>query len=533
MSLTSCGSGRRAAMLAVLDEADSLNRNYIPLTNDSALQDAVAYFDSHGTANERMRARYLLGCVYRDKGEAPDALSWFQEAIEHADTTDAICNFALLSRVQGQMASIFIHQSMYQEAIRMIYQCYESALNASDTAMALSAYNNLPTCYQNLGENDSALIICERASNLYRQYGDTISANTALGPACYLYLEKENYAKAKECLDLYEFHSDIAGLDTFLNTDYYVFYYHKGLYLLATGHQDSALYYFRKQLSVQDDLNVKTLAYKGLYTLYKKQGIRDSIVKYADLYHESYDLLEKSLVYENLENMQSLYNYNVHKQQAEKAKQRMQEFRIRFIVAGCLLVLSSFIIIWWCYMHKRQMRELSGRYVLNFLAYQNLTTELRQLKSQSTLDNARQEKLENEIKLLKYVIAQSQTDGKEPDEWNVADDLLHSSIVALLHSKAQRGEQATNEDILMLRRDVNQYEPLFMSKLSTFEYQPDLRETLICILVRLRFAPFELGALLGLGSSNVSKIRKTLLQKMFFKNGPANQFDDEIRMLEL
>ena len=41
LSLTSCGSGRRAAMLAVLDEADSLNRNYIPLTNDTALLDAV------------------------------------------------------------------------------------------------------------------------------------------------------------------------------------------------------------------------------------------------------------------------------------------------------------------------------------------------------------------------------------------------------------------------------------------------------------------------------------------------------------
>ncbi len=53
---------------------DSLNRNYIPITTDSLLLQATAYFDSHGTPNERLRAHYLLGCAYRDMGEAPQAI---------------------------------------------------------------------------------------------------------------------------------------------------------------------------------------------------------------------------------------------------------------------------------------------------------------------------------------------------------------------------------------------------------------------------------------------------------------------------
>lgn len=533
LSLISCDGGfRRASMLAVLNEADSLNRNFIPLTNDTLLQEAVAYFDRHGSANERMRAYYLLGCAYRDKGESPEAIAQFQEAIEQADTTDAECNYHLLSRVQGQMADIFINQSMYQEAIRHIWQCYNSAMKASDTAMALSAYNNLPTCYHNLGEKDSALLYCEQASELYRQYGDTVSANTALGPSIYIYLERDNYAKAKEYLDLYEYHSDITGQDTFLNTDYYLFYYHKGLYYLGIGQCDSALYYFQKQLTAPNDLNIRTLAYKGLYYLYKKQENRDSIVKYADLYHESYDSLDNSLVYENLQNMQSLYDYSVHQRQAEKAKQQAHKFHQRFIIAVCLLILAIIAAILGRHEYRRRMRELSRRYVISFLAYQSLSAELRHLKSQSSIDNAHKEELENEIKLLKYVIAQGQADKKEPDQWNISDDLLQSSIVTLLHSKAQRGNQATDEDLSMLRRAVNKYQPQFITKLSALPYQPDLRETLICILSRLRFAPFELGALLGLGPANVSKIRKELLLKLFSINGSAKQFDEYIRMLD-
>ena len=50
-------------MLAALDEADSLNRNYIPITSDSLLREAVDFFDDHGTPNERLRAHYLLGCA--------------------------------------------------------------------------------------------------------------------------------------------------------------------------------------------------------------------------------------------------------------------------------------------------------------------------------------------------------------------------------------------------------------------------------------------------------------------------------------
>ena len=78
---------------AVLDEADSMNHAYIPITSDSLLKEATAYFDSHGTPNERIRAHYLLGCADRDMGEAPRAIETWQDAVNCADTTATDCDY--------------------------------------------------------------------------------------------------------------------------------------------------------------------------------------------------------------------------------------------------------------------------------------------------------------------------------------------------------------------------------------------------------------------------------------------------------
>ena len=84
-------------MSSLLDRADSLNRNYVPMTDgiDSLLLEAVEYYDRHGTPNQRMRAHYLLGCSYRDLDDAPQALHCYQDATDAADTLDSDCDYGL------------------------------------------------------------------------------------------------------------------------------------------------------------------------------------------------------------------------------------------------------------------------------------------------------------------------------------------------------------------------------------------------------------------------------------------------------
>jgi hypothetical protein len=62
-------------MLQFMNEVDSLNRNYASLAGDSLMPIVVKWMDRHGSANERMRAHYLQAAVYRDRGQAPEALA--------------------------------------------------------------------------------------------------------------------------------------------------------------------------------------------------------------------------------------------------------------------------------------------------------------------------------------------------------------------------------------------------------------------------------------------------------------------------
>ena len=128
-------------MLAVLDEADSLNRNYIPFTTDSVLKEATEWFDSHGSANERMRAHYLLGCAYRDMGEAPAALQSYHDAVDCADTTSTDCDYRLLSRVHGQMADLFYWQESSANALQECIMVDKYARLAKDTMMIIANNN--------------------------------------------------------------------------------------------------------------------------------------------------------------------------------------------------------------------------------------------------------------------------------------------------------------------------------------------------------------------------------------------------------
>ena len=196
-SLVSCdGSGRRAAMSAVLDEADSLNRSYIPITSDSLINEATAYLDSHGTPNERLRAHYLLGCAYRDMGEAPRAIETWKDAVSCADTTATDCDYETLGKVYSQMGNLFYYQLLLSDEIVARKQAYRYALMSKDTLVAIHEYKMMASSYLLQNKNDSAETILKEALSLYKKHGylqEELKASTML---MYLYAEQPSKKSA-------------------------------------------------------------------------------------------------------------------------------------------------------------------------------------------------------------------------------------------------------------------------------------------------------------------------------------------------
>ena len=120
----------------------AMNKACITFTSDSVMKEVVDYYDHHGSANERMLANYVLGCVYRDMHEAPMALEYYNKATEQADTTAADCDYGTLYRVYSQMGFLFSKQYLPYQELNAFDKAEKYAYLAKDTLMQLLITKN-------------------------------------------------------------------------------------------------------------------------------------------------------------------------------------------------------------------------------------------------------------------------------------------------------------------------------------------------------------------------------------------------------
>ena len=536
--LVACDSGRRERMEALLGRADSLNRAYIPMTGglDTMLLEATKYYDRHGTANEQLRAHYLLGCAYRDMGEAPAALSAYHDAVERVDTTDADCNFALLARVHGQMAALFEDYAMPRNQLDEERVAYRYAMIAKDTVAALAFLNMHASCYDWLGIDDSVIYYSEEACRRYMEIGDTLFANTVLGPAIAAYLRRKDYAKAKEYLDRLAYHSTLTGNEPFGDKNQYLLYYDKGVYYSAMHQYDSAYTAYRKLISDGETPNNLLLGYHGLYQLFRERGMADSAFKYADIHTQFNDTFVGRLEQSKLQAVQSLYNYTRHQQIAEYESARSVRLQLAIWVGGLMafsLVLLLLFVIYVLHVRvKARLHRMASCYAMDMLSYQETSSKLQLLRSQKNEDTELIKRLESELNVLRQTLASQQADHKDPKEWGLLDTLLNSPIVIRFHKQATIGATVTDVEWNELRQLVNKLMPHFMYTITTGnKYKLGPRETNVCILEKLRFSSSEQAALLEVTKGAISNIHRRLSKNLFDQQPSAKEFSMIIQSL--
>lgn len=63
----------------------AIDKNYIDRTDFDILQPAIDYYDSHGSATEKLRLYYYQGCIYRNIGDDAKAMKCFSEALAEGE----------------------------------------------------------------------------------------------------------------------------------------------------------------------------------------------------------------------------------------------------------------------------------------------------------------------------------------------------------------------------------------------------------------------------------------------------------------
>lgn len=79
---------RKAAARHALLYSQALDKNYIDMTTDSIIRPAAEYYSRHGSADERLKAQYYLGCIYRNLGDSEKAMECYVRAERYIDRAE-------------------------------------------------------------------------------------------------------------------------------------------------------------------------------------------------------------------------------------------------------------------------------------------------------------------------------------------------------------------------------------------------------------------------------------------------------------
>ena len=511
----------------------AMNKACITFTSDSVMKEVVDYYDHHGSANERMLANYVLGCVYRDMHEAPMALEYYNKATEQADTTAADCDYGTLYRVYSQMGFLFSKQYLPYQELNAFDKAEKYAYLAKDTLNAIINYQNKGEAYGYLGKKDSVIASNLQAAKLFKKHGNDYAAAIAFGCNYDYYIEKKDSINAKKAFEAYN-STGYEGNSNYEDAKAYVLY-QKGTYYLFVNKQDSAYDNLSLSFKICKSYSIKAATTKALAQYYAKVNQPAMAMKYAlqsSEYNDS-DLIEARKT--QLQQVQAMYDYSRNQEIAKNAEQKAERStRMNYmIVLSCLML---FLLL--SYIYRKQIAIKKKKIAVSKRLYEDSLLKLKRLQDERAKLVA-----ENDNKLAQVIMEKENTISKLKAEIthiqeryslsSVSDaDLIlkDSSIYKKIkfievHPKEKMCEEDWKELADTIEEVVPNFIPVLKNKLNDKDYQ-------ICLLVRLGFSTSLVARLLGLSDAAISKSRKTMLKKICRKEGKPKEFDEYILQIQ-
>ena len=511
----------------------AMNKACITFTSDSVMKEVVDYYEDHGSANQRMLANYVLGCVYRDMHEVPLALEYYNKATEQADTTAADCDYGTLYRVYSQMGFLFSKQYLPYQLLDAFGKAEKYAYLAKDTLNAIINYQNRESAYYYLGNKDSVIAINLRASNMFKQIGDNNNAAIALGCNYSYYIEKQDSVNAKKAFEAYfstgyEGNSNYGDAKAFLLCE-------KGTYYMFVSRLDSAFSCLNQSLKLSKSYSNKAAATKVLAQYYARVNKPVLAMKYA-LKSSEYNDSDLLAVRESqLQQIQAMYNYGRNQEIARKAELKAERITmlVYVLIAGGVVI---FLLL--THLYLKQLKKKKEKILVTKHLYDDSLLKLRQ----------KQEELEllrtvNDRKIADVIKEKEQTINKLKDDLkDIRDKYSNSSLsdvdILLKESSIYKRikylelhpkEIMRENDWIELEETIEQlipsFIPLLKNRLNVIAYR-------ICLLVKLEISTSSIAILLGLSSSAISKYRKVMLEKLCGRSGKPKDFDEYIRQIE-
>ena len=458
--LAACSGEESQRMRDELLHARAMNKAFEPFTTDSVMKEVASWYDRNGTPNERMEAHYLLGCTYRDMGEAPRAVDCYLDAIAYADTTAADCDFWMMASVYGQMARLYHHQLLLSHEKDAYRQASRFNLLASDTLSALFDQKMIAGAYILENKKDSAELILKNVMRHYRERGyeqEALQASTMLMNILLDSLGRQT--ELKQLIDLYDTKYKLFDENHELPPSSRLFYYYKGKYYVNVGQLDSAEYYYRNVCIPEMFAADRIPLYRGLFSVFAKKKDADSIAKYAQLYCDVNDssiaLKDQAITAQ----MAASYNYSRYQKEAQENERRAHRTELQLIALSIVLCIVIAVGIYAARLYK--YRQLKKRETLE-KEHRRKEAQLREAHRQelARLESLFQQK-EGELQRMEDIYRKvtetirMELDNAKNENQNMRENYAKArQTIEEINTHYETDKTALNEEIQALKNNI-------------------------------------------------------------------------------
>ena len=453
-------------MRYLMSRVEAMNKAYMPIDTFSYMPQVVEYYQHHGTPYEKTNSLYLMGSIFRDRGDAPRAISYFKQAVavEYPEYTKM--DYLKISDAYAQMALLYEDLMYPRFALRMYDERIKYSLMSGDTLMAIQSYDFKTENYTNLGMSDSAMYVSKKAYKMFKERGEDRRAAAILPTQIIYYLNNDSLQKAKEKIDEYISKSGLVDFkDRKVKRDRNSgFYYDWGNYYHKINKNDSALHFFKMLLNIKNHDN-SAYACKGLMSVYKDLHEPDSVYKYSILYSSSVDSARLENAENEITRIAALYDYNESERKALENEHEADSLRTTvYFVISLFLIISILAYIRFTRQRERkkaELMEINQRYSETLNKYIQAKTDMNSLESGI---EERINKKAKEIERLQIILSSYQTNINS-DLWDIEHNLMQHEVVVELHKDAAHARSASNSQWKDLESVVIKFMPDFYYKL--------------------------------------------------------------------
>ena len=533
---------------------------YLNITarRDLALR-LVDYYEHH---NKSLlpTALFYAGRVCADLGDAPQALEYYQKALDVKQGEN------MGSILHEQMGYIFYYQGFFTQALdhfKLSYQCRRAS---NDTIGSIYNLRDIANSYLQMQKLDSCEANLRKALSLVECIDNKELHANILSQLARLYNKKQMYVQARDIImPLLENCTDSMNLSAYYSTAATAYSH--------LGNVDSTRMLCMKLMDVGNKYG-RQFASKQLADIsFSNHNVADAL-RYTKLYEQLTDSIHKADNAKAVTQMDAMYNYQLRQKEADSLRidnERKQKVIYMALAAFLILALfTTFIVLYNRYKrmkiqmwiqrlqnqnqqnertiqsHRRQMEEYLDNIRQLDENRKQLSEELTVLRQEKEAIHSQleyqynqkiqeidQEKslLEKQLQETKYELENAENKAIIEKEKNILAEkaIRNTTIFKQIQSKIQKRDSLSS--MPMIKSEWDELEDtvnnLFHDVMKRLTSHVSLNETerRITLLILLELQHRDIAELVCVSPSAESVARKRLYKKVTNTDGTAHDWD--------